>query len=52
MIPKDSGIGVTKRESESGKLNAFVEVDKIALETGISDLARHHDHYLYGIPKK
>ena len=41
-----------QRESESKKINALVEVDKIAVETGISDLARHHDHYLYGISKK
>lgn len=33
-------------------INALLQVDKIALETGISDLARHHDHYLYGLPKK
>lgn len=24
---------------------------KCAMETGISDLAREHDHYLYGKPK-
>lgn len=41
-----------QRDSESKKINALVEVDKIAVETGISDLALHHDHYLYGIPKK
>ena len=23
----------------------------IAVETGIKDLAEHHDHYLYGVPK-
>lgn len=41
-----------QRESQSKKINALVEVDKIAVETGISDLARHHDYYLYGISKK
>lgn len=25
---------------------------KLAIETGIKDLAQHHDHYLYGIPIK
>jgi len=42
----------TQRESQCKKINALVEVDKIAVETGISDLARHHDYYLYGISKK
>ena len=25
---------------------------EFAIETGIKDLAQHHDHYLYGIPIK
>lgn len=33
-------------------INALVEVDRVAVETGISDLASQHDHYLYGVPKK
>jgi hypothetical protein len=32
--------------------NALTDVDKIAIETGIQDLAEHHDHYLYGVSKK
>ena len=34
------------------KGNALADVDKIAIETGIRDLAEHHDHYLYGISKR
>jgi len=34
------------------KGNALADVDKIAIETGIQDLAEHHDHYLYGISKR
>ena len=30
---------------------AFALAD-LAIETGISDLAREHDHYLYGTPKR
>lgn len=41
-----------KGESERKKINALLELDKIAIETGISDLASQHDHYLYGVPKK
>lgn len=41
-----------RMDSERREINALSEVDKIAIETGISDLARHHDHYLYGAAKK
>lgn len=27
------------------------DLRKIAVETGIKDLAEHHDHYLYGVSK-
>ena len=27
------------------------DLRKVAVETGIKDLAEHHDHYLYGVPK-
>jgi len=27
------------------------DLKKIAVETGIKDLAEHHDHYLYGVCK-
>jgi len=37
--------------SKDKKRNALAEVDKIAIETGIQDLAEHHDHYLYGVSK-
>ena len=32
--------------------NALRDVDKFAVDTGISDLASQHDHYLYGVPKR
>ena len=32
--------------------NALADIDNIAIETGISDLASQHDHYLYGVPKR
>jgi len=34
------------------KGNALADVDKIAIKTGIQDLAEHHDHYLYGVSKR
>ena len=32
--------------------NALADlVDECAIDTGISDLAKQHDHYLYGTPR-
>jgi len=38
------------KKRKKGK--ALLEVDDIAIETGITDLSLQHDHYIYGIPKK
>ena len=37
---------------KSKDINAISDMDKFAIETGISDLSYQHDHYLYGTPKK
>ncbi|NOQ36131.1 MAG: hypothetical protein GQ569_09590 [Methylococcaceae bacterium] len=29
-----------------------LNIEEIAIETGIEDLAENHDHYLYGTPKR
>lgn len=29
-----------------------LDIDGIAVDTGISDFAENHDHYLYGTPKR
>ncbi len=39
-----------KEKVKKGKDPLFGLKD-IAVETGIKDLAEHHDHYLYGVPK-
>ena len=41
----------TKRK-KSKRSNALLDVDKITIDTGISDLSVQHDHYFYGVPKK
>jgi len=41
-----------RRKAGAKRTNALVEVDAIAIETGIPDLASQHDHYLYGVPKR
>lgn len=34
------------------QLATLADLDSMAVETGISDLATQHDHYLYGMPKQ
>lgn len=40
-----------KKKRPKRKLT-FSNLEDIAIDTGISDLASQHDHYLYGVPKK
>lgn len=39
-----------KAKVKKGK-DPLLDFKKIAVKTGIKDLAEHHDHYLYGVPK-
>lgn len=41
-----------KKKRGKKRMHALSELDKLAIDTGISDLAAQHDHYLYGVPKK
>ncbi len=41
---------VPKRKNGSQSLEDLIS--KCEMDTGISDLASQHDHYLYGTPKK
>ncbi|NUO09170.1 MAG: hypothetical protein HUU08_10895 [Candidatus Brocadia sp.] len=38
--------GITKKEKDP-----LLDLKNIAVETGIKDLAEHHDHYLYSVTK-
>lgn len=40
------------KKKRSRKKITFANLEDIALDTGIPDLAAQHDHYLYGIPKR
>ena len=51
FIKRESMVSPRKKAGLN-KYNALTDVDKIAIETGIPDLATHHGHYLYGVPKK
>jgi hypothetical protein len=42
--------GKKKIKAEKGR-DPLLDLKNIAVETGISDLAEHHDHYLYGASK-
>ena len=39
-----------KEKVKKGK-DPLLDLKKIAVKTGIKDLAEHHDHYLYGVTK-
>lgn len=42
--------GRKKEKIKKGK-DPLLDLKDIAVETGIKDLAEHHDYYLYGVPK-
>lgn len=42
-------VKIKPRKKQSATL---ADLDSMAVETGISDLATQHDHYLYGMPKR
>nr|MBF0221034.1 hypothetical protein [Desulfobulbaceae bacterium] len=41
-----------KTKSKKKQAATLADLDSLALDTGITDLASQHDHYLYGIPKQ
>lgn len=42
--------GKKKSKAKKGR-DPLLDLKSIAVETGIKDLAEHHDHYLYGVSK-
>lgn len=49
-------IEARKEPQETGNDEAWSEfldnIDEYAIETGVTDLAKNHDYYLYGVPKR
>ena len=41
----------TSEEAQRGQLDPVFRLNELAVETGITDLAKNIDHYLYGHPK-
>ncbi len=42
-----------KSDEESGSLDDLLTlIEECQIESGITDLAHQHDHYLYGTPKR
>jgi len=45
--------GEHSQETEAQSWDAMAQLlNECAVDTGVSDLAQHHDHYLYGLTKK
>lgn len=42
----------TPKKRRSKKKVTFANLEDLAVDTGMPDLAAQHDHYLYGVPKK
>lgn len=49
---KEELFPIQVKKAKGKGANALADIDNIAIETGISDLASQHDHYLYGVPKR
>jgi hypothetical protein len=49
---EEVGVRSGAREEDSAWNTLMKLAEEWAVETGISDLAHQHDHYLYGKPKK
>ena len=46
-----AGIKESRKRGKLKEKDPLLDLRDIAVETGIKDLAEHHDHYLYGISK-
>jgi len=49
---KEGILSDRKKKETKERRDPLLDLEDIAIETGIPDLAQHHDHYLYGVPKK
>lgn len=49
---KNELLYLPKQENDKKNTQTLLALDSLAIDTGISDLAEQHDHYLYGVPKK
>ena len=52
VIKKEEKGGTETNTGDAGWEDFLENIDEYAVETGISDLAENHDHYLYGTPKR
>jgi predicted DNA-binding antitoxin AbrB/MazE fold protein len=53
IIFLDEGVTSSWLSADESAWDALVQlVEKCAVETGITDLAHQHDHYLYNKPKE
>jgi len=50
-IPPDTPVEIIVPENITEE-DPWSELGEDALDLGITDLAKEHDHYLYGVPKR
>jgi hypothetical protein len=54
QVFRREGLSCEIQPSSSHEQDAWdqLDIERIAIDTGISDFAYQHDHYLYGTPKR
>lgn len=52
FIQKGLSCEVHKTTSQEQDAWERLDIESIAVDTGITDFAHQHDHYLYGTPKR
>lgn len=52
MLPLEADFDSQDEEDLSKEQIDLLDLLNYSVDTGITDLARNHDHYLYGLPKR
>ena len=51
-LKRGQEVELTVKEVDTVEDDPSYDISSLAVETGISNLAEEHDHYLYGTPKR
>ena len=51
-LKRGQEVELTVKEVEPAENDPSYNISSLAVETGISDLAEEHGHYLYGTPER
>lgn len=54
QVFRREGVTCEIHQEAAPQLDAWeqLDIEHVAVDTGISDFAQQHDHYLYGTPKR